>query len=63
MKAALSRILEFFVGHGRGGTDTNSYCVCGALKPQATSTTSLGSTLAEAESRGQLRSAVSEASG
>jgi len=40
MKAALSRILEFFAGHGRRETDINSYCICGALKPEATRTTS-----------------------
>jgi hypothetical protein len=37
MKAALSRILEFFAGHDRRGKNNRvhrSYCICGALKPE-----------------------------
>jgi hypothetical protein len=38
MKTALSRILEFFVGHDRREQDhplNRSYCICGAFKPEA----------------------------
>src|SRR5208337_4639249 len=37
MKTALSRMLEFFVGHDRRENNNpvhRSYCVCGALKPE-----------------------------
>ena len=38
MKTALSRILEFFVGQDRSKQNAlvhRSYCICGALKPEA----------------------------
>jgi hypothetical protein len=38
MKTALSRILEFFVGHDRREQNhpvNRSYCICGALKREA----------------------------
>ena len=38
MKTALSRILEFFVGQDRSKENAlvhRSYCICGALKPEA----------------------------
>jgi hypothetical protein len=38
MKTALLRILELFFSDGRRETDSNSYCICGALKPEATRT-------------------------
>jgi hypothetical protein len=37
MKAALSRMIEFFVGNHRRQKNRpvhRSYCICGALKPQ-----------------------------
>lgn len=38
MKTALSRMFELFAGHDRSkkrNPTDRSYCVCGALKPQA----------------------------
>jgi hypothetical protein len=39
MKTALSRILEFCIGHDRREKNISakhSYCICGALKPEVT---------------------------
>jgi hypothetical protein len=61
MKAALSRILEFFVGHDRREKNHpvhRSYCICGALKPEGEGREGEASLKTSSRPQGQSRQAI-----